>query len=407
MTRNVSLVLAALIVLGSCTTTEPVDETTSTRAVVGTSSTQPGPDVSTSTEATGDTTDTSRASSGGSIVIVVDAIRAVALADTVARFTSTTGVDVILDVQPPENILTRAGDDDVDIFMGPHIWRDNLIDQGLISVIDDMDPTQWTTRAAEAFTTRDGMVAVPFSAESLVLYARTNDGSEPTEDLLAACGPSSTSCFVMPGFGEAGGYHLAPFLMADAVQDFVDQLHDPVAMSNGVAAFVQLAHSDDHVLTTVSDARVAFLRSTLLFVGGPWDLGPIEDSGMAFSVAPLPRVGNVQLSAPVSVQGFYLSSTAPNFSAATTFLSKFITLEQPQRDLWLRDRRAPVSEWLDDLGPIADAFAQGVEQGFLLPQGDLEVYWEELGAAAEQIYAGADPLAAIVAATARIDRRLP
>ena len=402
MSRFASLMLAFALVIGACTATQPPDETSSSS-----SATSPTPtvrDETTPSSGTGITVDTT-APSSGSIVVVVDLIRAVGLADTVARYTAATGVDVILDVQPHENIFARASDPDVDVFLGPHIWRDALLGEGRISVIEDLDPGRWSPKATEAFTTADGMVAVPFSAESLVLYVRSDDERTLPSDLLDAC-EDPRPCFVMPGFGEAGGYHVTSFLMAGARQGLEAQLHDPVALSAGLSAFVDIAGSDDHMLATVSAARADFLRSTRMFVGGPWDLGPIEDSGISFEVLALPNVGSIQLSSPVAVQGFYLSASAPNPSAASSFLLDFLAGDQTQRDLWLRDRRAPVLVQLDDLGSIADSFARGVDRGFLLPQGDVEIYWEELGAALEQIYNGADPLEAIGAAVVRIDERI-
>ena len=407
MARLAPLGLAITLLFGACTTTQPVDQT-STSVIAGTSTTtessEEGPAETTQSSGT-ETTVNATAPSSGSIVVVVDLIRAVGLADTAARYTAASGVEVILDVQPHENIRARASDPDVDIFIGPHIWRDALLDEGLISVVDGLDPDRWSQKATEAFTITDGMVAVPFSAESVVLYVRSDKERAVPNDLLGAC-EDPRPCFVMPGFGEAGGYHVTSFLMAGARQGLEAQLHDPAALSAGLGAFMDIAESDDHVLTTVSAARADFLRSARIFVGGPWDLGPIEDSGISFEVLPLPNVGSIQLSAPVAVQGFYLSANAPNTSAASSFLLDVLAGDQTQRDLWLRDRRAPVHADLDDLGSIADAFSRGVDQGFLLPQGDLEIYWEELGAALEQIYTGADPLEAIAAAVVRIDERI-
>ena len=77
-----------------------------------------------------------------------------------------------------------------------------------------------------------------------------------------------------------------------------------------------------------------------MFIGGPWDLGPIEDAGIGFAVDPLPSAAGFNLRAPTSVLGFYLASASPQSDAATTFLVDYLADASAQRALYLRDRRA-------------------------------------------------------------------
>ena len=403
MARLASLVLAIALVVGACTSSSPPDPTLPGSGTATTATTQPGEEATETTIE--EATDTSEVpTSGESITVVVDALRAVALADTMARFTADTGVAVVLDVQTFDEIRSRADDPDVDIFMGPHVWRDELEAGGFIVAAVALEPV-WSNQAVDAFLGAGSrMMAVPFSAESLVLYRNTELVPDVVVDLADGCQNDDVACIAMPGFGEAAGYHLTPFLMSEANRSIDDVLANP--SPGPLADLVDLVNNGVVSLGSIRASRDDFLTGrAALFVGGPWDLGPIEDSGIPFVVQYLPPLRGRSLAAPAAVQGFYLSATAPHGAEAEVFLADYLASATTQTDLWLRDRRAPV-HLLVEPDELASAFATGVNDGFLLPQADLEVYWEELGVAAEAMYAGADPVAAVTAAAARIEERL-
>ena len=91
---------------------------------------------------------------------------------------------------------------------------------------------------------------------------------------------------------------------------------------------------------------------------------------------------------------------------ALAFLTGYLTHEEAQRDLHLRDPRAVVRQGIGEHSAPAEAFTAAVEAGFLLPQGDLAVYWVELGKALAEILSGSDASSAVEAAAVRIDERL-
>ncbi len=415
MSRSAAFVVAAVLFVSACTSPDSPDTTALPGSAQSPASAAPGEaTVTTETEAgsepesESDTTDSSMAAVGTSIVVVVDEIRAVALATTAARFTKNTGVEVVFDVHPRSEILRVASEPVVDIFMGPHLWSRELISTDEIVAIDGLDPTDWSAPAARAFSGLGGMVAVPFSAESLLLFRNTTLLAEAPGDLGTACPEPVDRCMVMPGLGTAGGYHLTPFLMAGASAPLDEQVANFGGPGAAVDALGRLVADGTVELASITAARRAFTSGeAALFLGGPWDLGPIEDSAISFAVGRLPAAGGVALSAPVSVQGFYLAAGAPQSQAATMFLVGYIAQAQAQRELYLRDRRAPVHrDLIDTLGPHATAMAEAVAAGFVLPPINLQIYWEELGEALQEIAAGADPVAAVQAAASRIDQRV-
>ena len=404
MNRAAAIVVAAALVVSACSAADPVKDTsTSTQAPA--SSVAAGDTTETTTETTSGTTEPTVEPDGRRIVVVVDEIRAVALAETAAQFTADMGVEVVFDIRPLSEIRARAGDPDVDIFMGPHTWQTELDSKAATRPIEGVDDI-WSNQALDAFRLSAGvMAAVPFSAESLVMFRNTDLLAAAPLDLSDGCGDIPQSCVVMPGLGAGGGYHMTPFLMGGAVNDLDSAFETPDP--GALEALGDLIDAGTLELMSITAARQAFIAgSAAMFIGGPWDLGPIEDAGIGFAVDPLPSAAGFNLRAPTSVLGFYLASASPQSDAATTFLVDYLADASAQRALYLRDRRAPVHSALDDLGDTARALAAGVNDGFLLPQGDLAVYWKELGLALEEIVGGVDPATAVISAGQRIAERL-
>lgn len=396
MSRQVASLLAFVLALTACVTTEPPDasSTSSTTAV-----TQPGDSTTTTEPPTDTTTATTEPAETKTITVLVDDLRAVALAAPAAAFTEEAGIEIVFDVAPLDEIRVRAASEGVDIFMAPHTWRTELEEQGAVASFD-LDTSAFVAAAVEAFGSGTDVVAVPFSAEALVLYRNTDlwpDAVGDLSDLIAAC-DEVPSCLLMPGLGAAGGFHFSAFAMAGSTDPMPDGLGSAAARP-ALRTFERLVTSGALRLESTIAARQAFLAGTVpLFIGGPWDLGPVEDSGIPFAVQALPSAGATPLRPPVSLLGFHLSATAPEAEAAQQFLERLATAET-QAELHARDRRAPVHRQLvEDAGAPFAAFAEAVAGGYLLPAGDTGSVWAALGGAVERIRSGTPADEALAAA---------
>ena len=399
MPRSAILLACTALVLSACSSSDPIDETTTSISVTTTSTVPDGTTVAT------ETTSTTAPLDGRQIVMVVDELRAVALAETAQRFTTDTGIEVLFDIQPRAEILDRSREGDVDIFMGPHTWAPGLLEANAVQTIPT-SARDWTRRAFEAFASPEGLIAVPFSAESLVLYWNTELLEDEPTDLLDGCGDVVESCIVMPGVGQAGGYHLSQFLMANSSAQLVEVQTLP-DQTPGLLSLERLLDEQILILTSTTAARQTFASgAAAMLIGGPWDLGPLEDSGVPFAIVELPKAGDAKLTPPVSVQGMYLSSTAPLPDEATTFLVDYLASAETQTALHIHDRRAPVYlHLLAEISTWSDSFLASTESGFLIPFENVDVYWDEFGVALEEIAEGGDPEAAVGDALTRILER--
>jgi arabinogalactan oligomer/maltooligosaccharide transport system substrate-binding protein len=118
-------------------------------------------------------------------------------------------------------------------------------------------------------------------------------------------------------------------------------------------------------------------------ITGPWFLNAIKESGMNYSIDPIPPLGPESAKPFVGVIGLYLCSQAKNPLAATDFLVNFMTTDEAALEVYRSGGKPPAL--LSTVEAVSDdvdvaAWAEAGTEGIPLPNtAAAGAYWQTVG----------------------------
>ena len=367
------------------------------------------------------------------LVVWADDLRANVIEEVAGTFEETTGVTVT--VARMDVGAIRSGLDDPssttsgrapDVFIGPSTWTGALVDNGDVAPIDlGSARPNLVASAVDAFTYAGEVYAAPYAADALALYVNTDLVDTPPtnlDEILATCasleddlgdaqndtGAGGTvplvGCLAVPGGGgEPDAYHHYPFLTAFGGGVFAFEpgrgfdvstpLLDSDEVVEGVDMVDDLADAGVIPSLTYAEARSAFVAGRIPFlVTGPWEVGPLGDEELPWTVVALPDVEDSRLTSPVTAQGLFIGGQSANPVIAQTFITEFVLTDDVLAALHAADTRpSPVLAIVEQEAgdPIRSAFNQSVIDGDPFPNlAGLEPLWDAIGRAMAEVRTG-------------------
>jgi maltose-binding protein MalE len=367
----------------------------------------------------------------GTLTIWADAARLEALEALGQQFTAQYNIPVRIqtmgfgDVRNNLQLGAPVGQGP-DLILGAHDWIGQLYTNGLLApltlspeLIEQFDPT-----AIRAFTYDGVLVGLPYLTEAIGLYYNTDIIAEPPatwEELITAAQEAVASGAAERGLaipnGSGDPYHHFPIFTGFGSYIFgLDENGgynaDDLGLDNegGLAGMREI---DRLVKADVLNASVGYGEAESLFhngklamwITGPWALGGMRESGVAYAVAPIPQM--VTTPRPfVGVQGFMINSFSNNKLLAEAFLRDFVATEEGMRLLY--DQLPFIPAFIPLRDSIEDEdlvnFSQSVAVGDPMPAiPAMNAVWTAWGNAIQLVYQQqADPETAITEAAAAI-----
>jgi arabinogalactan oligomer/maltooligosaccharide transport system substrate-binding protein len=364
-----------ILTLAACIPTEATSTTTVT--------TRPGTSTTSTTSAPSTTLD-----------VWVDRPRYGLVSSAAAGFANAAGVEVDVTVASFEDILAAVAEGDApDVFVASHEHLGDFLRDGSIqsvelgSVAADLDPV------AVAAVTSDGAVyGVPYGMEAVALFVDT--------DVLGVDVPTPVSFSQIGASGRNVGvpgdpYHGYGFLSASGARLFGPGWSpDDVGLragAPGLQALERLVDGGTVVGGDFSDLANRFTAGTLPYLmTGPWEVAPLGDAGVGFTVASLPTVEGMRLRPFVGVQAFFVGAGA-NPGVAASFVREVLATPDVLAGATAGDDRVPA--YLPArTGYPYPAFVDSVDGGDILPSiPEMALVWDPLTSMFDDVYAGLAP----------------
>jgi arabinogalactan oligomer/maltooligosaccharide transport system substrate-binding protein len=303
-----------------------------------------------------------------------------------------------------------------DIFISP-ASTNKFVSNGVVAPVELGDMASgFSKESLDAFTQDGKLYGVPFTVENLAMYRNTElaptapatwDEAIATGDALVKAGKAKLAFAV--GQDPKGGnpYMLMPLQSSfgstifgtDAAGNFnKDDL--TIADDKGLAFAEWLGKQGKagtlSANTTLDIAMQAFKDGKAPYlVTGPWDLGTVKESGIKYSIDPVPSAGG-QTAAPfVGNYGVYQSAQSKNPLAASLFLTDFMTSTDTQVAIWKEAKNPPaLTSALDQVSsdPDMKAFAAIGASAVLTPGiPAMDQVWGPWGETEVAILNGGDP----------------
>jgi len=409
--------VALVLVLAGCAgpgaTTAPTGAATAEPTAAATDE----PTVAPSEPGASPTSTPPPAAEAGTLTLWVDELRAPVLTGIAEDFTAATGVPVAIyqmgfgDIRDRLQLYGPTGEGP-DVIIGAHDWLGQLATNGLVepldlgAVSDNVDPV-----ALGAFTYDTGeggqVYGLPYAAEAIALYYNPEMVPTPpatweeliqlATDLQADAELGLEQAYVLQ---EKDPYHSYPLLTANGGYIFGkndDGTYNPDDVgldSEGGLAYGRML--DQLVKDGLLRAGVNYdtmiqlftTRKSAMFMTGPWALPQIRESGVPYTVAPIPA--GAETARPfVGVQGFMVSAFAPNKELAVSFLTDYVATDETMQSLFDADPRpstwVPVAEAIDD--PDVQAFIESASNGDPLPAiPEMSAVWTDWTDALDLIF---------------------
>ena len=284
-----------------------------------------------------------------------------------------------------------------DIIIGAHDWLGQLVSNGLVAPLDlGAKAGEFLPAAIDAFAYEGQQYGLPYATENIAFFCNPDlvDPAPATwdevmalaEDLESAFGGATTAWTIQtndpyhyfPVMNSFGGY---VFGVTDAGYDASDVgLDSEGALAAG--AFLQAMAEAGHLQPDVDyDVMHAlFTGGQVACIGtGPWALGMIRDSGVAYTINSFPS-GGVQAGRPfLGVQGFMVSAFSENQLLAQTVLTEVFATHEFMQALYEAGDRP--SAYLSVLDGISDAdlasFGAAGAEGLPMPAiPEMASVWE-------------------------------
>ncbi|MDN5599831.1 MAG: sugar ABC transporter substrate-binding protein [Brachybacterium sp.] len=360
-------------------------------------------------------------SSAGQLIIWADEEKAPALEPSAKAWGEENRIEVVVEVVPGDelqgNFITanQAGNGP-DVTMGAHDWIGNLVQNGAIS------PVQLPSNVADTIApvgvdaiTYDGQTyGVPYAVETLALFANNEltDTPEPSsiEELVSAAQAGGAENILSLPIGESGDpYHMQPiytsaggYLFGKDSEGNLDPSDLGVGKEGSLAAADKIAElgeqgvlknsiTGDNSISLFAEGKAAYL------ISGPWALADVRDSGIDFTVSPVPGFEGMEPAAPFAgVNAFYVASSAKNAGFAQQFMTDVASSPDVAQAMYEANPLPPVNLQLREEIASSDEhvmiFAEAAEAADPMPAiPAMAAIWEPLGIAQANIVGGADP----------------
>src|SRR5690625_855429 len=355
------------------------------------------------------------------LVIWADEEKAPALEPSAQAWGEDNGITVAVQVVPGDelqaNFITanQAGNGP-DITMGAHDWIGNLVQNSAIV------PVQLPADAAEAVApigieavTYDGQTyGVPYAVETLALFSNSalTDVPEPStfEELVSAAEDGGAENILSLPIGESGDpYHMQPiytsaggYLFGKDSEGNLDPSDLGVGEEGSLVAADKISElgeqgvlknsiTGDNSISLFAEGKAAYL------ISGPWALADVGDSGIDFTVSPIPGFEGMEPAAPFAgVNSFYVASNAANAGFAQQFMTDVASSPEVAKAMYEGNPLPPVNLPLREEIASSDEhvmiFAEAAEAAEPMPAiPAMSAIWEPLGIAQANIVGGADP----------------
>ena len=364
----------------------------------------------------------------GQLVIWADEEKAPALESSAKAWGEENGIEVVVEVVPGDelqaNFITanQAGNGP-DVTMGAHDWIGNLVQNGAISPVQlPADVGDTIAQVGIDAVTYDGQTyGVPYAVETLALFANNalTDAPEPAslEELIAAAEAGGAENILSLPIGESGDpYHMQPiytsaggYLFGQDAEGNLDPSDLGVGKEGSLVAADKISElgekgvlknsiTGDNSISLFAEGKAAYL------ISGPWALSDVRDSGVDFTVSPVPGFEGMEPAAPFAgVNSFYVASNAANAGFAQQFMTDVASAPEVAKAMYEANPLPPVNLELREEIATADEhvmiFAEAAEAADPMPAiPAMSAIWEPLGIAQANIVGGADPHPAMEAA---------
>lgn len=376
----------------------------------------------TTASSTTTTTTTSTPSAGGSaaanagtITVWTDSNREPVLKPLAAKFKADTGVSIKLVVKD----FGKLADDFVtqvptgkgpDASIMPHDATGRLVQNGVVAPIELGDASAFEDVAVQAFTYGGQVYGLPYSTESIAILRNTALAPEKTpatfDEMIAegkkivASGKAKYPFLVGLDPKTSDPFHLYPFQTSFGAPIFAldDKGFDASKVAMGGDKGAQFAQwlADQgkakvlNLNMTQDIAKAQFFAGKApYFLSGPWNLADAKKAGIKYAVDAIPKAGDEDAQAFVTVQGFVMSAKTQNSVAVQTFLNDYIGSPQVQTDLYKAGLRAPANkEAYEAAKADADVAAFGAVSAKGVPMPNIPAMsgvWTDWGTAQAQI----------------------
>ncbi|ATG52400.1 maltose ABC transporter substrate-binding protein [Brachybacterium vulturis] len=360
-------------------------------------------------------------SSAGQLVIWADEEKAPALEPSAKAWGEENGIEVVVEVVPGDelqgNFVTanQAGNGP-DVTMGAHDWIGNLVQNGAISPVQLPSNVADTiaTVGVEAVTYDGQTYGVPYAVETLALFANNEltDVAEPgsIEELISAAEAGGAENILSLPIGESGDpYHMQPiytsaggYLFGKDAEGNLDPSDLGVGKEGSLVAADKISElgekgvlknsiTGDNSISLFAEGKAAYL------ISGPWALADVRDSGIDFTVSPVPGFEGMEPAAPFAgVNSFYVASNAANAGFAQQFMTDIASSPDVAKAMYEANPLPPVNLQLREEIASSDEhvmiFAEAAESAEPMPAiPAMSAIWEPLGIAQANIVGGADP----------------
>lgn len=329
-----------------------------------------GESTSSSTPAATASAGGSAAADAGTITVWTDSNREPVLKPVAAKFKTDTGVTVKLVVKD----FGKLADDFVtqvptgkgpDASIMPHDATGRLVQNGVVSPIELGDASLFEDVAVQAFTYDGQVYGLPYSTESIAILRNTALAPDKTPDTFDAmieagkkvvAGGKAKYPFLLGLDAKTSDpFHLYPFQTSFGAPIFElgDKGFDAskLAMGGDKGAKFATWLADQgkagilNLNMTQDIAKAQFFAGKApYFITGPWNLADAKKAGIKYAVDALPKAGDQEAQAFVTVQGFVMSAKTQNSVAVNKFLVEYIGSVEVQTELYKAGRRAPANK---------------------------------------------------------------
>lgn len=364
------------------------------------------------------------------LIIWADGERAPLLVELGAQFTEEFGVPVEVFesgfAQIRDDLLNfgPAGEGP-DILVGPHDHIGQHIANGAIVPIDISGMEDMFLPAAlNLFTYQDQLWGLPYAMENIALVRNVDlvpEAPATWQEVREISESLQESGEAQYGFLVQTGdtYHNFPIL--SAFGGYIFGLNDDgtfnvadvgLSSEGGLAAAEWLGgmYADGLMVPDVNDDVVFQLfqdGDLAMFVTGPWFSQRIIDTGVNYSIDPLPGAeGGLEQGAPFSGgQGFMISAFSDNQLLAETFLLDFAATDEFMQELYDQGGRIPAWTAVDaSTDANIGAFIAAGENSIPMPAiPEMSAVWAAAGGALTLISQGADPVESMNTAVVQIE----
>ncbi|WP_394276822.1 extracellular solute-binding protein [Luteococcus sp.] len=344
-----------------------------------------------------------------------DSNREPVLKPLAAKFKADTGVSIKLVVKD----FGKLADDFVtqvptgkgpDASIMPHDATGRLVQNGVVAPIELGDASAFEDVSVQAFTYGGQVYGLPYSTESIAILRNTALAPEKTpatfDEMIAegkkivAGGKAKYPFLVGLDPKTSDPFHLYPFQTSFGAPIFElgDKGFDASKVAMGGDKGAQFAQwlADQgkakvlNLNMTQDIAKAQFFAGKApYFLSGPWNLADAKKAGIKYAVDAIPKAGDQDAQAFVTVQGFVMSAKTQNSVAVQTFLNDYIGSAQVQTDLYKAGLRAPANkEAYEAAKADADVAAFGAVSAMGVPMPNIPAMsgvWTDWGTAQAQI----------------------